>query len=219
MSTAVDQLVLAWRREQAEAPATRASAPVRRRGPDVRVEPRADPGRRSWRVRGEGIPGHDASVDRGSGGGGRRADPHYYRNKEGLFAAPLEFPPGTAGLVAQALTGPSGTQAERLTRAYLGLWEDDATGRQLRSLARSAFGDERARLSVEEALLGTVSDPATSLVLEGRRIGVVLAMAQLLGVALQRHLLPGSPTSTLDLEALIARVAHAIAVHLATADP
>ena len=144
---------------------------------------------------------------------------HYYRNKEGLFAATLEFPPGTAGLVAQALTGPSGTQAERLTRAYLGLWEDDATGRQLRSLARSAFGDERARLSVEEALLGTVSDPATSLVLEGRRIGFVLAMAQLLGVALQRHLLPGSPTSTLDLEALIARVAHAIAVHLATADP
>ena len=144
---------------------------------------------------------------------------HYYRNKEGLFAATLEFPPGTAGLVAQALTGPSGTQAERLTRAYLGLWEDDATGRQLRSLARSAFGDERARLSVEEAFLGTVSDPATSLVLEGRRIGVVLAMAQLLGVALQRHLLPGSPTSTLDLEALIARVAHAIAVHLATADP
>lgn len=143
---------------------------------------------------------------------------HYYRNKEGLFAATLEFPPGTAGLVAQALTGPSGTQAERLTRAYLGLWEDDATGRQLRSLARSAFGDERARLSVEEALLG-VSDPATSLVLEGRRIGFVLAMAQLLGVALQRHLLPGSPTSTLDLEALIARVAHAIAVHLATADP
>ena len=144
---------------------------------------------------------------------------HYYRNKEGLFAATLEFPPGTAGLVARALTGPSGTQAERLTRAYLGLWEDDATGRQLRSLARSAFGDERARLSVEEALLGTVSDPATSLVLEGRRIGFVLAMAQLLGVALQRHLLPGSPTSTLDLEALIARVAHAIAVHLATADP
>lgn len=144
---------------------------------------------------------------------------HYYRNKEGLFAATLEFPPGTAGLVAQALTGPSGTQAERLTRAYLGLWEDDATGRQLRSLARSAFGDERARLSVEEALLGTVSDPATSLVLEGRRIGFVLAMAQLLGVALQRHLLPGSPTSTLDLEALIARVAPAIAVHLATADP
>lgn len=143
---------------------------------------------------------------------------HYYRNKEGLFAATLEFPPGTAGLVAQALTGPSGTQAERLTRAYLGLWEDDATGRQLRSLARSAFGDERARLSVEEALLG-VSDPATSLVLDGRRIGFVLAMAQLLGVALQRHLLPGSPTSTLDLEALIARVAHAIAVHLATADP
>ena len=142
----------------------------------------------------------------------------YYRNKEGLFAATLEFPPGTAGLVAQALTGPSGTQAERLTRAYLGLWEDDATGRQLRSLARSAFGDERARLSVEEALLG-VSDPATSLVLDGRRIGFVLAMAQLLGVALQRHLLPGSPTSTLDLEALIARVAHAIAVHLATADP
>lgn len=143
---------------------------------------------------------------------------HYYRNKEGLFAATLEFPPGTAGLVAQALTGPSGTQAERLTRAYLGLWEDDATGRQLRSLARSAFGDERARLSVEEALLG-VSDPATSLVLDGRRIGFVLAMAQLLGVALQRHLLPGSPTSTLDLEALIARVAPAIAVHLATADP
>ena len=143
---------------------------------------------------------------------------HYYRNKEGLFAATLEFPPGTAGLVAQALTGPSGTQAERLTRAYLGLGEDDATGRQLRSLARSAFGDERARLSVEEALLG-VSDPATSLVLDGRRIGFVLAMAQLLGVALQRHLLPGSPTSTLDLEALIARVAHAIAVHLATADP
>ena len=143
---------------------------------------------------------------------------HYYRNKEGLFAATLEFPPGTAGLVAQALTGPSGTQAERLTRAYLGLWEDDATGRQLRSLARSAFGDERARLSVEEALLG-VSDPATSLVLDGRRIGFVLAMAPLLAGAIERHLLPGSPTSTLDLEALIARVAHAIAVHLATADP
>lgn len=143
---------------------------------------------------------------------------HYFGNKEGLFAATLELPPGMAGIVAEALRGPSGTQAERLARAYLGLWEDDATGQQMRALARSAFSDERARRRIEEALLGSLSDPASGVVLEGRRIGFALAMAHLMGVAIQRHMLPGSPLSALDLDVLIARVAPAVALHLKTPD-
>lgn len=47
---------------------------------------------------------------------------HYFGNKGGLFGAILELPPSAPRLLADALTGPRDTQAERLTGAYLGLW-------------------------------------------------------------------------------------------------
>ncbi len=143
---------------------------------------------------------------------------HYYGNKEGLFAATLRLPSVAATLVPQALAAPPGVQGDRLTRAYLGLWEDDETGAKLRALARSTLSDDRARQSIEEALLGALSVPETHALLAGRRVGFALAMAILLGVALQRHLLPGSPTSALSFDALVARVAPAVALQLSTPD-
>lgn len=143
---------------------------------------------------------------------------HYFGNKEGLFAATLELPPGAAAFLAESLTGPRDMQAERLTRAYLRLWEDEATGSQVRALTRSTFSDDRALHSVGGALLGALGDPATAVLLDGRRTGFSLALAHLMGVAIQRHLLPGSPASRLDMDDLVSRVAPAVALHLATPD-
>lgn len=143
---------------------------------------------------------------------------HYFGNKEGLFAATLELPPGAAASLTDALTGPRDTQAERLTRAYLRLWEDEATGSQLRALTRSTFSDDRALHSAKGALLGALGDPGMAGLLDGRRTGFSLALAHLMGVAIQRHLLPGSPASVLDFDVLVARLTPAIALHLATPD-
>ena len=143
---------------------------------------------------------------------------HYFGHKQGLFAATLELPPGALAALVAAMSGPPGLQGERLTRAYLTLWEDESTGRQVLAMARGAFADEQVMRSVEGVLLGAISSPEMAPLLEGHRVGFTLAMAHLLGVAVQRHLLSRMAANALDLDALVGRVAPAVQLILETPD-
>lgn len=143
---------------------------------------------------------------------------HYFGNKEGLFAATLELPPGALEALVTAMSAPAGVQGKRLTRAYLTLWEDGSTGRQVSAMARAAFADEQVMRSVEGVLLGATSSPEMAPLLQGRQVGFTLAMAHLLGVAVQRHLLSRMAANALDLDALVDRVAPAVQLLLQTPD-
>ncbi|MGH3306243.1 MAG: TetR family transcriptional regulator [Nocardioides sp.] len=140
---------------------------------------------------------------------------HYFGNKEQLFAATLEFPEGAPDRLVSALTGPADGLGERLTRAYLQLWEAPATRGQMLIATRAALTDDdamdRARPMVV-AMLGQAA--ATDVPGPDPEKRFALAMAHLLGVAAVRHLSRVPPLCDLPLEELIASTAPAVQFHL-----
>lgn len=143
---------------------------------------------------------------------------HYFGNKNGLFAATMELPEEAHDILTGALSGPPATQGERLTRGYLGLWEDSATGPQMQVLARSALSNEVATEHIRAVFTGATAGPDVTGLLTGRRTGFTLAMAHLLGVAFARHLARIPHLAELDFDTLVARTAPAVQLHLSTVE-
>ncbi|GII98342.1 TetR family transcriptional regulator [Sediminihabitans luteus] len=144
--------------------------------------------------------------------------PHYFGNKDGLFAATVDLPAGAAQAVADVLSGPRPTQGARLARAYLGLWEDPATGEQMVALARVAIGSAQGTDRLRDILGVTIAGPGVARAIEGRRQGFLLAMTHLVGLAVVRYVARVPPVSSFDLEVLVERVAPAVQLHLDTPD-
>lgn len=143
---------------------------------------------------------------------------HYFGNKDGLFAATLQLPDSARGLAVRALSGPPHTHGELLTRSYLALWEDPATSAQMQAIARSALSNEVAAEHIRLLLEGTTGDPELSALLTGRRQGFALAMTQLLGIAVGRHLTRVPVLASLDFETLVARTAPGVQAQLDASD-
>lgn len=83
----------------------------------------------------------------------------HFGSKDGLFAATVELPESAAEIVTTALSSPLHSQGERLTRAYLGLWEDTATSAQMHALARASVNYEGTGARLGEALMGAGASP------------------------------------------------------------
>lgn len=144
--------------------------------------------------------------------------PHYFGNKDGLFAATMEPPDDAQHILTHALSGPPETQGERLTRGYLSLWENPATSPQMHALARSALTNEAAAELLQASLTGTIASSGASALLAGRQIGFTFAMTQLLGVAVARYLACLPQMVQLDFETLVSRIAPAVQLHLNSTD-
>jgi AcrR family transcriptional regulator len=140
---------------------------------------------------------------------------HYFGTKEKLFAATLEFPADAPDRLTSALSGPPEGLGERLTRAYLGLWEDAATRSQMAIAARAALSSDEAMDRVRpmiahvlaQASAGSVPgpDPETRF---------AAAMAHLVGIAAVRHLAKVAPVCDLPFEELVARTAPVVQLQL-----
>ncbi|MDI2035159.1 HTH-type transcriptional regulator BetI [Paenarthrobacter nitroguajacolicus] len=139
---------------------------------------------------------------------------HYFGNKDGLFAETLELPEeARRGIAAALSTGPIETRGEQVTRCYLGLWEAPATREQMLTLARSGISNEAASTRLRNLLTGPTGDTAFDGMPAGARAGIALAMAELLGVAIARHLFHIQPIAELEFETLVARTTPSIQRH------
>lgn len=140
---------------------------------------------------------------------------HYFGGKEGLFAATLDLPADVRAEVSRVVSDP-GVPAEELVRTYLGLWEDPATREQLMALVRAALGSGLALEAMSALLSGALAAEDDGVAAAGpeRREGLGLAMAQLLGVAVARHVSRVQPMAGLDFEALVAKLVPAVAATL-----
>ena len=139
---------------------------------------------------------------------------HYFTNKDGLFAATMTIPDHALDVLLASLTGDPDTQGERLTRSYLSLWEDAATGPQMQVLVRSVMSNEAAASSIKKLLTGAIVGPEVATLLAGRQLGFTLAMSHLLGIASTRHLTRIPQVAELDFDSLVARVAPATQLYL-----
>jgi AcrR family transcriptional regulator len=139
----------------------------------------------------------------------------HFGSKENLFAATLDFPAQAAPNVLAALHSTPAGLGERLTRAYLRLWEDPSTREQMEILTKSSLTSTETMARVRPAIARVVGQiRTTDLPGPHPEIGFQLAMGQLLGVACVRHLTQAPPLSTLPFEDLVARVAPAVQLHL-----
>lgn len=143
---------------------------------------------------------------------------HYFGSKEKLFGATLEFPEHAPDRLLAALSGPREDLGERLTRAYLELWEEPATRAQMVIAVRASLSSDEAMARVRPTIVGMLGRAPTSDVPgPDPETRFALAMAHLVGIAAVRHISRVPPLRDLPFEELIARTAPAVQFHLAGA--
>lgn len=140
---------------------------------------------------------------------------HYFGSKDKLFAATLEFPEGASDRILAAINGPTDRLGERLTRAYLELWEDPGTRSQMVIAVRTSLSSDEAMAHVRPTIVDMLGRaPASDVPGPDPETRFALAMAHLVGVAAVRHISQVPPLRDLPLEELVARTAPAVHLHL-----
>ena len=140
---------------------------------------------------------------------------HYFGSKRDLFRAAVAFPVRGDQIVEAVEAVPPPDRADALARAFFGVWEDPATRPQLLSVVRSAMTHDDAaallRQFVGAELLGPVARRVGA---DDGGLGVTLAAAQLVGVAVLRYVVGVEPLASADPDAIVARVAPTLHHHL-----
>ncbi|WP_406373695.1 TetR family transcriptional regulator [Streptomyces sp. NBC_00647] len=141
---------------------------------------------------------------------------HYFGTKEQVFEAAVEGAMAPAlGAPDTIVEGPLDGVGERLTRFFLGVWENPTSRTPLLAIVRSAVNNDTAaavfRRLVAAQLLRRV---AARLDVPDAELRVELAAAQLVGVAMLRYVIKVEPLASVDLERIVARVAPVVQGHL-----
>lgn len=139
----------------------------------------------------------------------------HFGSKAGLFVATLEFPEGATAGVLAALQGERTELGHRLTRTYLGLWEEPATREQMAILTTAALTTSEAMEHVRGAITKGLAEILTNDLIGADQVSSFqLAMSHLLGIACVRHLTQAPPLSTMPFEELVSRVGPVIQDYL-----
>jgi AcrR family transcriptional regulator len=140
---------------------------------------------------------------------------HFYGSKDDLFAATLHIPEEIPQRVLGALAGDPESLGERMTDAYLRLWEDPATAEPILAIARSAIASNKAADHLRTILGARLLHQASPQLASDRQdTRAALAGAHLMGIALGRYVLCVEPLTSLDRDTLIAMCAPAIQRYL-----
>lgn len=149
---------------------------------------------------------------------------HYFGSKRGLFREVIASRMTPPGIPADDLRRESATQmARRLIRLFLARWGEDAKGRPLVALLRSATADSEAARILREVLEQVLMPHVEARL--GRthaRLRAGLVASQLLGLGLVRYVIELPPISRCPIEKLAelgaAGVAAALRVRGRTAE-
>ncbi|GAA1994328.1 TetR family transcriptional regulator [Catenulispora subtropica] len=140
---------------------------------------------------------------------------HYFGTKRALFTACIELPTEFLTALSTLVGTQDADLGERIAKLYLGLWDNPATGPQLRAMVRSAMSDDEAAEVLREFLTATVLRPVAAAI--GRPdapLRLALAASQLVGLAAARNLLGIAPLAEAEVDDLAAWVAPAIQRYL-----
>jgi AcrR family transcriptional regulator len=140
---------------------------------------------------------------------------HYFGTKDDLFLAALEMPVDPRVVLAGVAEGDLDGVAERLLRAFLGVWEDPQARLPLLALVRSGLAGEPGRTIVETALkrlvfgtLGQVLD------IDEPERRMSLVASQMVGLIVARYLLLLEPLASMTPDEVTAWVAPTIQRYL-----
>ena len=137
----------------------------------------------------------------------------FYGSKDTLFATVMAVPPEALDRLATAFDGPVTSLGERVTSAFVELWEGDPrTSVPLIAMFRSAIGNDHAAASLREFIQARLVDQISPK-LAGREDAAVragFAAAMLVGIIVSREIIKVPMLASTDPEALIRLVAPAV---------
>jgi AcrR family transcriptional regulator len=139
---------------------------------------------------------------------------HYFGTKRELFLAALGAPVDPQTVLGPVAAGGVEGAGERLVRAFLGVWDDEATRLPLLALVRGVLEPGGERL-VADGLLRVVLGPL------GEGLGVdrperrmALVASQLIGLVMARYVLRIEPLASASAEELVAAYAPTVQRYL-----
>lgn len=140
---------------------------------------------------------------------------HFFGTKDQLFSAALALPEDFMAGLPQPFAGDRADVGERMTRTYLRLWEDPATGAALRAVVRSTFAHQEAAALLREVIASQLlARAAAQLDVDSPELRVALASAHLFGVAVTRYVVVVEPLAGTPLDDLVTAVAPAVQHYL-----
>lgn len=162
--------------------------------------------------------GYDATSLRGIATEAR-VDPalviHYFGSKEELFVAAAGLPAEFPGLLGGLAALPLGDFAQALVRTYLRVVDSDPSRSAILALVRSAVSNEKAATMLREfltsALLTVIAGQVGH---EDAPLRASLVAAQLIGIAMLRHVLRIEPLVRATTDEIAALVTPAIEQYL-----
>ena len=137
----------------------------------------------------------------------------FFHSKDELFGAVMSITPSALTRMAEAFVGPDEGVGERVTRAFLAVWEGDPVDSEpLLAMLRGAIAHEQAaaqlREFIEARLITEVRPDVAGDPTARTRIG--LAAAMLVGVVLGRRVVRVPTLVAADTEAIVALVGPAL---------
>jgi AcrR family transcriptional regulator len=136
----------------------------------------------------------------------------YFGSKDELFASVMDLGPNTMSRISDAFTGPDDAIGERVTRAFLEVWDGDPLVSQpLQALLRAAIGNAQATVQLRGLIQKRVIDDLSPVLRDGDlATRIEIASSMLVGVVVGRQLVKIEALVQQDREALIAYIAPSI---------
>jgi AcrR family transcriptional regulator len=140
---------------------------------------------------------------------------HYFGTKDNLFVAATGLPAGLPDVIASLAGIPITDFPAILVRAYLELIDSDDSRNAILALVRSAVSHERAAAMLREFLTAQLLPVIARLTeRDDARLRASLVAAQLIGIAVLRHVIRVEPLAMATADDIAALAAPAIGQYL-----
>ena len=142
----------------------------------------------------------------------------YFGSKNELFAVVMDSGPNTMSRIGAAFEGPADSVGERVTRAFLDVWEGDPQESEpLQALLRAAIGNEQAAVQLRDLIQKRVVVDLGPGLRDNAEMTtrIEVASSMLVGIIVGRRLVGIDALVKQDRDSLVAIIAPAIQAILA----
>jgi AcrR family transcriptional regulator len=133
---------------------------------------------------------------------------HFHGSKQQLFVSVVELPFRPAEVLPALLAGDRGAIGERVARFVLGVLESEEGRSRVVGLLRAAASDEQAARMVRDLIVAELFAPiAEHLGTDQPQLRASLIGAQVVGLAMARHVVGVEPLASADADTVAAILA------------
>jgi AcrR family transcriptional regulator len=136
---------------------------------------------------------------------------HYFGSKEGLFIAATGMPGDLLELIGGLASLPAGDRLPALVRGHLQMVDSDSGRNAMIALLRSAVSNDKAAAMLREFLTAQLLPVIAGLTDQpDARLRASLVAAQLIGIAMLRHVIKAEPMVKATPDEIVALAAPVI---------